>query len=123
MKAFLVLALAVSIAVPAVSATPPPVFPGAVGFGTTTKAGRDAVDDIYHIYHVTRLDDPDYKVPPFGTLRNGIETQTGPRVIVFDVSGVIELRRDLIVRATTASADQGYLTIAGQTAPYPGITL
>jgi hypothetical protein len=122
MKLFLALALATSLAAPAASATLP-VFPGAVGFGTTTKAGRDAVDDAAHIYHVTRLDDPDYTNPPVGTLRNGIETSTGPRVIVFDVSGVIELRRDLIVRATTSTKDHGYLTIAGQTAPFPGITL
>jgi hypothetical protein len=77
-----------------------------------------------HIYHVTRLDDvADYKDAPDGSLRKGIEASTGPRVIVFDVSGVIELKRDLIIRATTSTADHGYLTIAGQTAPFPGITL
>ena len=123
MKAFLALALAIVVAAPAISALP--VFPGAVGFGARTVAGRAAVNDEDHIYKVTRLDDPDYTNPPRGTLRFGIEKVTGPRVIVFEKSGVIELRRDLIVRPTTTKSDgtvvdQGYLTIAGQTAPSPG---
>ena len=122
MKAFLSLVLAMLVAAPAAAL---PVFPGAVGYGSNTKAGRDA--DANHLYRVTRLDDPDYTNPPAGTLRYGIETLTGPRVIVFEVSGVIELRRDLQVRPTTTVGgvvrDQGFLTIAGQTAPFPGITL
>jgi len=100
-----------------------PVFPGAVGFGTDTKAGRDAANDANHIYKVTTLDDSSYTNPVVGSLRYGIEKVNGPRVIVFEVSGVIELQRDLIVRATAGTADHGYLTIAGQTAPFPGITL
>jgi hypothetical protein len=124
MKAFLSLALAILVAAPASAL---PVFPGAVGYGTDTKAGRDAANDADHIYKVTRLDDPDYTDPPVGTLRYGIEKVSGPRVIVFERSGVIELRRDLMVRPTTTVnnvvRDQGFLTIAGQTAPFPGITL
>ncbi len=51
-----------------------------------------------------------------GTLRAAIEAQ-GPRFIVFEVGGVIDLaRKNLRVR-------EPYLTIAGQTAPHPGITL
>jgi hypothetical protein len=123
MKAFLALASALAILAAAPAAQALPVFPGAVGYGTNTVAGRNA--DAAHIYKVTRLDDPDRFNPPSGTLRYGIETLTGPRVIVFEVSGVIELRSDLTIKPTTTSpaADYGYLTIAGQTAPFPGITL
>lgn len=102
-----------------------PVFPGAIGFGTDTKAGRDAQWNATHrdIYVVDTLEDDSYSNPSPGTLRYGIEKIARPRIIVFEVSGVIELKRDLIVRAQTGSSDFGFLTIAGQTAPFPGITL
>ena len=85
-----------------------PVFPGAVGFGTDTAAGRGGA-----IYRVSSLADSGP-----GSLREGVENLTGPRTIIFDVSGVIRLKSDLVVRP-----DRGFLTIAGQTAPPPGITL
>ena len=85
-----------------------PVFPGAVGFGTDTPAGRGGV-----VYRVTTLAD----AGP-GSLREGVEKLAGPRTIVFDVAGVIRLQSDLRI-----PADGGFLTIAGQTAPPPGITL
>jgi len=51
-----------------------------------------------------------------GTLRAAVEAQ-GPRFVVFEVGGAIDLaRKRLRVR-------EPYLTIAGQTAPDPGITL
>ncbi|HEY0944956.1 MAG TPA: DUF6250 domain-containing protein [Opitutaceae bacterium] len=85
-----------------------PVFPGAVGFGTDTPAGRGGA-----VYRVTNLDDDGP-----GSLRHGIEDTPGPRTIIFDVAGTIRLKSDLVVRP-----DRGFLTIAGQTAPFPGITL
>lgn len=98
-----------------------PVFPGAVGYGTDTVAGRNAA--AADIYEVTSLEDNSYSSPSPGTLRYGIEKIARPRIIVFRVSGIIELKRDLIVRATDSVRDYGFLTIAGQTAPAPGITL
>jgi hypothetical protein len=48
-----------------------------------------------------------------GTLREACES-AGPRIVVFNVAGIIKLTRPLDVRAP-------YLTIAGQTAPGDGI--
>ncbi len=89
-----------------------PVFPGAAGFGAHTVAGRGG-----QVYRVTNLDDSGP-----GSLRHGVEQVEGPRVIIFDVSGVIALESDLIVRPKS-EGEFGFLTIAGQTAPPPGITL
>ncbi len=51
-----------------------------------------------------------------GSLRRAIEAE-GPRLVVFEVGGVIDLGgQTLVVRSP-------HLTIAGQTAPDPGITL
>lgn len=91
-----------------------PVVPGAVGFGTDTPAGRGGI-----VYRVTNLNNSGP-----GSLRFGIEdaSMRQPRVIVFEVSGVIELLSDLVIRDDSVGA-YSHLTIAGQTAPYPGITL
>jgi pectate lyase len=82
-----------------------PVIPGSAGFGMETKAGRGGT-----VYRVTTLG-----ASGAGSLKACIDA-TGPRTCVFEVSGVIRLTSDLIIRN-----DQ--IRIAGQTAPSPGIML
>jgi pectate lyase len=83
-----------------------PVFPGAVGFGVDTRAGKGG-----HIIRVTNLD-----ASGPGSFRNALETK-GPRIVVFEVGGVIDLAQKSV------SIREPFLTIAGQTAPSPGVTL
>lgn len=85
-------------------------FPGAEGHGRFAIGGRDGV-----VYHVTSLED-NPRDPQPGTFRYGITKLSGPRTIVFDVAGVIELKGRL-------SCSEKYITVAGQTAPGNGIML
>ena len=88
-----------------------PAFPGAEGFARyTTSGGRNATTAA-RIFHVTRLADDTNT----GSLRWAVnKTKNNGGTIVFDVSGYIDLTKDLPIYSNT--------TIAGQTAPGEGIT-
>jgi hypothetical protein len=81
-------------------------FPGALGWAAQTPGGRGG-----RIIRVTTLAGSGP-----GSLRAAIETP-GPRIVVFEVGGVIDLGRE------TLKVREPFLTIAGQTAPSPGVTL
>jgi hypothetical protein len=80
-----------------------PAFPGAEGGGKFSFGGRGG-----KVYVVTSLDDSGP-----GTLREACEA-AGPRVVVFNVAGIIHLKMPVFIEAP-------YITIAGQTAPGDGI--
>ncbi|MEM9074854.1 MAG: hypothetical protein AAGE52_40530 [Myxococcota bacterium] len=77
------------------------------GFGSTSATcGLEGA-----IVRVTNLDDSGP-----GSLRDAIEEVEGPRTVVFEVSGAIRLLSEIDV-------EEPFITIAGQTAPPPGISL
>lgn len=81
------------------------VLPGAIGHGISTPAGRGGT-----VHRVTNL-----AATGAGSLKACVDA-SGPRVCIFEVSGTIRLTDDLTIR-------HPLITIAGQTAPSPGITL
>lgn len=89
-----------------------PAFPGAVGFGSKSfgGSGRHLQPPKTTVYRVTSLAESGP-----GTLRDCVHG-VGPRVCVFEVGGRISLTSLLEIK-------NPYITIAGQTAPDPGITL
>lgn len=82
-----------------------PAFSGAEGFGAVTKGGAGG-----QVLHVTNLND----AGP-GSFRAAV-TASGPRTVIFDVAGQINLESEVNVL-------DPYLTIAGETAPGGGITI
>jgi hypothetical protein len=82
-----------------------PAFPGAHGGGMFSFGGRGG-----RVLVVTSLAD---RGP--GTLREALETG-GPRIIVFNVAGIIRLESRIRIRAP-------YVTLSGATAPGDGVCI
>ncbi|KAJ4989611.1 pectate lyase [Stagonosporopsis vannaccii] len=81
-------------------------FPDAEGYGRFARGGRGG-----KVIHVTSLEDAGA-----GTLREALTGATGPRIIVFDVGGVITTKSRISVSGQ-------YVTLAGQTAPGKGVVI
>ncbi len=83
-----------------------PVLKGVSGFGLDTKGGSGG-----KIIRVTNLNRDGE-----GSLAAALQSE-GPRIIVFEVAGTINMERKSL-RITNP-----FVTVAGQTAPSPGITI
>lgn len=82
-----------------------PAFPGAWGGGMYSFGGRGG-----KVFVVTNLNDSGP-----GSFREACEA-AGPRIVVFNVAGIIRLKSKIRIRAP-------YITIAGNTAPGDGVCL
>ena len=82
-----------------------PAFPGAEGGGKFSFGGRGG-----KVFVVTSLADSGP-----GTLREACES-AGPRIVVFNVAGIIHLEKPIYIEAP-------YLTIDGHTAPGDGVCI
>ncbi|MFV0541500.1 MAG: polysaccharide lyase family 1 protein, partial [Aestuariibaculum sp.] len=81
-------------------------LPGAEGYGRFAIGGRGG-----KVVEVTNLNDDGP-----GSFRKAVTKDIGPRTVVFNVSGNIQLKSRLVI-------GQPYITVAGQTAPGKGITI
>ena len=83
-----------------------PVLPGVTGFGLDAAGGKGG-----KIIVVNNLNREGH-----GSLAEALNIE-GPRIIVFEVAGVIDLEGESL------QINNPFVTVAGQTAPFPGITL
>ncbi len=98
-------ALLLALAVLRTAGAQPLAFPTAEGGGRHATGGRGG--------RVIKVSDLSDDGP--GTLREALRAK-GPRTVIFDVAGTIELQSPLVIR-------EGDLTLAGQSAPGDGICI
>ena len=91
--------------------TSPLIVPGIQGYGTTMR-GAYAGSATPDIYMMTTLSDSGAP----GSLRHACETATGPRIVIPEVGGYLDLQSTLYVRSP-------YVNVWGQCAPSPGLHL
>ena len=89
--------LVFSTLMPVLAYTPIPAFPGAEGGGKFTTGGRGT-----SVYIVTTLEDyAEGEEPIKGSLRDAVSEDN--RIIVFDVSGIINLKETLRINCKNIS--------------------
>jgi len=110
------------------------ITPGEYGFGMNTVAGSGRHLDppattIFHVNDINDYNDAEFAATPedyYGTLRYAIEEVNSPKTIVFDVSGYIATKSPIFIGYNDPNLSEqkgSYITIAGQTAPSPGICI
>lgn len=90
------------------------VVPGLYGFGTDTRAAYGGTVDPIILHVDTLVSGVSNTDSTHGSFEWAV-TQKFPRIVVFDVSGIIENRN--ADNNSYIAIDSPYLTIAGQTAP------
>lgn len=115
MKKNLLTLLAAIFAMVATAQGQAPAFPGAEGHGRYVTGGRGGV-----VRHVTTLEDDGTNKE--GTFRWAVSGNSA-KIVVFDVGGIIELKTNSDKTKSNPLKIGNNTTIAGQTAPSPGITI
>jgi hypothetical protein len=95
------------------------MFPGATGFGSDSRAAYQESEEPA-ILIVDNLDPGDYSTGENRGTFLWCITRSYPRIILFEVGGVIDYTG---THKYTLQINDPYLSIYGQTAPFPGITL
>lgn len=92
----------------------PLAFPTALGYGKDSVGGRGG--QIYYVTTTADTWDP-------GSLRYGLYSLSGPRIILFKVSGYIDLSLPTSASSKDIAIVNPYVTIAGHTAPGEGVCI